>query len=230
MVRRRSTVRFRNGALAHTLGKRRPTWADQVRCRLCDLRLATAETGSLRLVVPNTCPSLSRAPWVRYADGSRVRPGLLARPRCTAWQGGPGRRCAGRRSSTGRSRCDQSLGDMWCTSPVRNICTSSRRPAGPLAPPTRRARRCSRWRSRSGGAWRRSAGAKAKRFTGRQRHTAVPRVQLADRLAGFGSHREQVCSRTLYCPARPEPVKSAYGVGSADLRLLTEPARSLGSS
>ena len=29
---------------------------------------------------------------------------------------------------------------------------ASRRPAGPLAPPTRRARRCSRWRSRSGGA------------------------------------------------------------------------------
>jgi hypothetical protein len=32
------------------------------------------------------------------------------------------------------------------------ICsTASRRPAGPHAPPTRRARRCSRWRSRCGG-------------------------------------------------------------------------------
>jgi hypothetical protein len=28
-----------------------------------------------------------------------------------------------------------------------------------------------------------------------------------------------------HCPGRPEPVKSAFGVGSADLRLLTEPAR-----
>jgi hypothetical protein len=43
--------------------------------------------------------------------------------------------------------------------------------------------------------------------------------------AGVGSYREQVCSRTRYCPARPEPVKSAYGVGSADLRLLTGPGR-----
>jgi hypothetical protein len=40
----------------------------------------------------------------------------------------------------------------------------------------------------------------------------------------------QVCSRTLYCPTRPEPVKSACGVGSADLRLLTEPARKSRSS
>ena len=28
-----------------------------------------------------------------------------------------------------------------------------------------------------------------------------------------------------HCPGRAEPVKSAFGVGSADLRLLTEPAR-----
>jgi hypothetical protein len=55
---------------------------------------------------------------------------------------------------------------------------------------------------------------------------AVSKVQLAQGLAGVGSYREQVCSRTRYCPARPEPVKSAYGVGSADLRLLTEPALS----
>ena len=34
-----------------------------------------------------------------------------------------------------------------------------------------------------------------------------------------------MCSRTWYYLARPEPVKSTYGVGSADLRLLTEPAR-----
>jgi hypothetical protein len=61
MVRRRSTVRFRNGALAHTLEKWRPAWTDQVRRHLCVVRLATADTGSRRLAVPNTCPSLSRA-------------------------------------------------------------------------------------------------------------------------------------------------------------------------
>ena len=31
-----------------------------------------------------------------------------------------------------------------------------------------------------------------------------------------------------HCPGRAEPVKSAFGVGFADLRLLTEPARSPG--
>ena len=35
---------------------------------------------------------------------------------------------------------------------VRTFCTVSRRPAGPHAPPTRRARLRSRWRSRYGGA------------------------------------------------------------------------------
>ena len=35
---------------------------------------------------------------------------------------------------------------------VQSFCTGSRRPHGPLAPPTRRARRSSRWRSRYGGA------------------------------------------------------------------------------
>ena len=46
-------------------------------------------------------------------------------------------------------------------------------------------------------------------------HTAVSTVQGVDRWAGFGSYREQVCSRTWHCPARPEPVKGAYGVGFA---------------
>jgi hypothetical protein len=51
---------------------------------------------------------------------------------------------------------------FYCRSiPVRTFCTVSRRPGGPLAPPTRRARLRSRWRSRSGLALkRRSAGAK----------------------------------------------------------------------
>jgi len=60
MVRRRSTVRFRKGALAHKPGRRRLTCTNTVRRRLRVLRLATAEAGSLRLVVPNMCPSLSQ--------------------------------------------------------------------------------------------------------------------------------------------------------------------------
>ena len=69
MVRRRSTVRFRNGAPTHTLERWRPTWADQVR-HFCVVRLATADTGSQRLAVPNTCPSLSRALRVRSCYAS----------------------------------------------------------------------------------------------------------------------------------------------------------------
>jgi hypothetical protein len=42
---------------------------------------------------------------------------------------------------------------------VQTFCTASRRPAGPLAPPTRRARLRSRWRSRCGGANAGRAGA-----------------------------------------------------------------------
>ena len=57
MVRRRSTVRFRKGALAHKLGRHRVTCANAVRRRLRLPRLTTAESGFLRLTVPNTCPS-----------------------------------------------------------------------------------------------------------------------------------------------------------------------------
>jgi len=89
---------------------------------------------------------------------------------------------------------------------------SARSPLLPLALPQRRRLAPVGWREKH-------------KPLGPLRHTAVTRVQLADWLAGAGSYREQVCSRTRYCPARPEPVKSAYGVGSADLRLLTEPAR-----
>ena len=46
-------------------------------------------------------------------------------------------------------------------------------------------------------------------------HTAVSTVQESTTGPGFGSYREQVCSRTWHCPARPEPVKGAYGVGYA---------------
>jgi hypothetical protein len=91
MVRRRSTVRFRNGAPVHTLERWRPTWADQVRRHLCVVRLATADTGSQRLAVPNTCPSLSRAVRVRscYAS-SAVSAGRHARraPFAGMWANG----------------------------------------------------------------------------------------------------------------------------------------------
>jgi hypothetical protein len=60
MVRRRSTVRFRKGALAHKPRRRHLTCVNTVGRRIRVLRLATAETGSLRLAVPNTCPRLSR--------------------------------------------------------------------------------------------------------------------------------------------------------------------------
>src|SRR5208282_1246974 len=59
MVRRRSTVRFRKGALAHRLGRRCITCANSVQPCPRVLRLATAEPGLLRLVVPNTCPTLA---------------------------------------------------------------------------------------------------------------------------------------------------------------------------
>ena len=56
---------------------------------------------------------------------------------------------------------------------VRTFCTVSRRPAGPLAPPTRRARRCSRWRSRSG-------GANAGRLARKAKYGRGPRSTQAD--------------------------------------------------
>ena len=45
MVRRRSTVRFRNGALDHKPGRRRLTCVNMVRRRLRVVRLTTADTG-----------------------------------------------------------------------------------------------------------------------------------------------------------------------------------------
>ena len=62
---------------------------------------------------------------------------------------------------------DSRLGPEVPDRPVRTFCTVSRRPAGPLAPPTRRARRSSRWRSRYGGA---NAGRLARRTQTPGRH------------------------------------------------------------
>ena len=89
--------------------------------------------------------------------------------------------------------------------------------SGPLAPPTRRARLRSRWRSRYGGA---SAGRLAR----------IPwnlgRLDI-QQLPGSAAKVECPCSRCQYCPGRAEPVKSAFGVAmrSSFARLLTEPAR-----
>jgi hypothetical protein len=49
MVRRRSTVRFRNGALAHKLEKRHPIRLEADRVAFSLLRLSTALAGLLRL-------------------------------------------------------------------------------------------------------------------------------------------------------------------------------------
>jgi len=108
--------------------------------------------------------------------------------------------------------------DAKCTDVVRTFPSASRRPAGPLAPPTRRARLRSRWRSRYGGDRRRSAGAKAqtsgchKIYSGRQRSGQAATMLPLSKLSGSG----RTCQ------------KRAFGVGFADLRLLTDPARSPG--
>jgi hypothetical protein len=95
---------------------------------------------------------------------------------------------------------------------VRTFCTSSRRPAGPLAPPTRRPR----LRSRSGKPPRRPAGAEHRKIQAARR----PDVHVLD------------CGVSVMAPApslsgSPEPVKSAYGAATRPCcaRLLAEPAR-----
>ena len=83
----------------------------------------------------------------------------------------------------------------------------------------------------AGRAQRRSAGAKNREIHGAAHaYRSAHRLGGGPGLAGVGSYREQVCSRAWDYPARPEPVKSAYGVGSADLRLLTEPALKIGET
>ena len=79
---------------------------------------------------------------------------------------------------------------------MRTFCTVSRRPAGPLAPPTRRARLRSRWRSRSGGA---NAG----------------RLARKDETSGRSTYSKfHLCRRGVPAPAagivrgRSEPVKA----------------------
>ena len=62
MVRRRSTVRFRNGALERKHEKRHPGRLRAAEVAFSFLRPSTVLAGPLRLSVPNTCPSFQRCP------------------------------------------------------------------------------------------------------------------------------------------------------------------------
>jgi hypothetical protein len=89
-------------------------------------------------------------------------------------------------------------------------------PAGPLAPPTRRARLRS--------CLPRPLRQRQRRAAGARRDTVGPggAVQESDTGSSAGGCP---CSRCRIVRGRAEPVKSACGVGFADLRLLTEPAQ-----
>jgi hypothetical protein len=120
-----------------------------------------------------------------------------------------------------RCRTSSGTGHRYMTVTCESfLCGFQGSPAGPLAPPTRRARLRSRWRSHDGGA---NAGRLARKAETPGRHD----IQQSP---GFSRGEWCACSRYRYCPGRAEPVKSAFGVGSADLRLLTEPARKSRSS
>jgi hypothetical protein len=63
MVKERSTVRFRNGLSLKSQKDGAWDCVNMLGHRLCGLRLATADTGRLRLAAPNTRPSaVSRPP------------------------------------------------------------------------------------------------------------------------------------------------------------------------
>jgi hypothetical protein len=79
---------------------------------------------------------------------------------------------------------------------VQTFCTVSRRPAGPLAPPPRRTRLRSRWRSRYGGA---NAGRLARK------HGTRAAIDLQKSL---GSAVGCPCSRWPIVQGRSEPVKA----------------------
>jgi hypothetical protein len=118
MVRRRSTVRFRKGAPSLWPGKRRLTCANAVRRHLHVLRLATAETGRLRVAVPYACPrqSSSSLPSSLASSAVSVRPGSpsassMQRLAIWSWPSALGaqRSCARparRRGQAGRQRQD----------------------------------------------------------------------------------------------------------------------------
>ena len=86
-----------------------------------------------------------------------------------------------RRSMAEECRTSVAGGQERRPESVRTFYTVSRRPAGPLAPPTRRPARHSRWRSHAGRSQRRSAGAKTKR-SGPPRLAAVHPVELYGRV------------------------------------------------
>jgi hypothetical protein len=109
---------------------------------------------------------------------------------------------------------------------VRTFCTVSRRPAGPHAPPTQRARLRSRWRSRYGGA---NAGRLA-----RKAHNAGPLDTASLTCAGGASLLPlpglsvagQNLSRPSVTAGQPHP--SSWPVNVHAKTTLTEPARPRG--
>jgi hypothetical protein len=109
-----------------------------------------------------------------------------------------------------------------CPGIVRTFFTSSRRPAGPLAPPTRRPRRSSRWRSHFGGLDSRSAGAKPNILSGPPHRSDVPRADRPS-LPGRG---------WLPAPSLSAAARTRQGRLRRRLRRrpLTEPARQSRSS
>ena len=118
----------------------------------------------------------------------------------------------------GRNLCKQvfeavdrelrALSAHW-TQSVRTLCTTSRRPAGSLAPPTRRTADAP------------AAAANAGRLARKHKASGRHDIQQLPGSAGNGAPAPAV----RIVRVGPEPVKSAFGVGCADLRLLTEPAR-----
>ena len=110
-----------------------------------------------------------------------------------------------------RSTCENFLYGFKAARRAARAADTARSPSLPLALPLRRRQR------RSTGAKIRNRGPLS---TYGSYERAAPRpVGRIWQLSGAG------VLPTLVCSARPEPVKSAYGVGFADLRLLTEPAR-----
>jgi hypothetical protein len=99
--------------------------------------------------------------------------------------------------------CEKFLYGFKAARRAARAAATARTPALPLALPLRRRQR-------------RSAGAKAQRCRAAIDVQAITWIRPQGRCP---------CSRCRIVRGRAEPVKSACGVGSADLRLLTEPAR-----
>jgi hypothetical protein len=110
-------------------------------------------------------------------------------------------------------------------SPVRTFCTVSRRPTGPLAPPTRRARLRSHWRSRYGGANAGWLARKAETFGPPMTYSSYPGVRPRGVHAPAAelSKTGQNPSRPSVTAGQPHPPSCLVNVHAKTT--LTEPAR-----